>query len=964
MTMNRGYYDVFMRTCARSPGNVAIRQYECGKYHTYAYSELYGVCEYVSQNLQQLKCNKGVIALVSEKNAIIPSVIAAAHKCCTSFIFLNSPQDIEIITGKIKLSAVIVINKNRDNVQLELFGKKPDTTASMFDLNILFYSCDTTAENNFVSQHSFIATTSGSTGEPKHIQVPIQCLQPNIDDLTKLFSITSKDVIYFSTPLTFDPSMVEILLACTNGASLLIAPDLTEVLFHEDNDNSVTFWQTTPSKFFQHSNENIKNKILCARSTLKVLALGGEPLNGIKILKELKHKNNKTRIFTLYGVTEMSCWASVAELDLNKVTTGDKEVPLGNCLSETELFVQPHEKNNTMGKIILASKTRKCILLNRKNGNKEENSIKFIDTGDIGEIRNGTVFYRGRVDDTIKRFGHKINLHSIESTVMQCPRVRSCSCVWLQTPLLLIVYFSAETLSSQELLDFLKCKLDEKYWPDKVIRVDTLPTNAHGKTSKEILVNIYKKSNILQNVENIKSYLFKELKALVNKDLNYEDLQSKSFFSLGGTSFLAVTICNKLSLTFPEVGKHILPHLLSHNKSIGDVLKTITQDTNCLENKFKKSIKRNRSTSSHGENSISYKKGAGGIRNSNTVEFVVQWTFDTGKCVDASPALYKSESVLYVTVGSHSGKIVVMNANTGFIQGLIKLKSRIEAPILCVHDECVTSPCGVVGTYDGTVICFLLENCSVIWQINVGSMIKSKATYCKGVLYIASYDGNIRCIDILTSTIKETVHVSDQAISADLVLAKNEFILFGTLSGVCACLHVNTKTIIWQGSLKGPIFACPVLYDNDKYVIFAEVNGEIHCRTVEKGIKIWTYNGAKGNIFSSLCVKEINKFKWQMYFGCHDNNVYSVNITNFQPSLHWKTRVSSPVYSTPTIFNDKLILAASTDGKLWVIHSELGTVTAQYQLPGETFSSPIICDDHVFIGCRNDLLYSLKIDTK
>lgn len=131
------------------------------------------------------------------------------------------------------------------------------------------------------------------------------------------------------------------------------------------------------------------------------------------------------------------------------------------------------------------------------------------------------------------------------------------------------------------------------------------------------------------------------------------------------------------------------------------------------------------------------------------IEWCIEYTHILLKILTILPNLVCS--VLYVTVGSHSGKIVVMNANTGFIQGLIKLKSRIEAPILCVHDECVTSPCGVVGTYDGTVICFLLENCSVIWQINVGSMIKSKATYCKGVLYIASYDGNIRCIDILVS---------------------------------------------------------------------------------------------------------------------------------------------------------------------------------------------------------------------
>lgn len=42
----------------------------------------------------------------------------------------------------------------------------------------------------------------------------------------------------------------------------------------------------------------------------------------------------------------------------------------------------------------------------------------------------------------------------------------------------------------------------------------------------------------------------------------------------------------------------------------------------------------------------------------------------------------------------------------------------------------------------------------------------------------------------------------------------------------------------WRGTVGSPVFSSPVLYDNDKYVVFAEVNGEIHCRTVEKGIKV------------------------------------------------------------------------------------------------------------------------------
>lgn len=269
-------------------------------------------------------------------------------------MFLDPSQDIENVANDIKFNIIIKIQEKDASTSSELFSKKPDKTVSVFDLEIKFYDMEQSQVNSrHVPEHSFIAMTSGSTGEPKHIQVPIQCIQPNIDDLTKLFNIGPNDIIYFSTPLTFDPSMIEILLACMNSASLLIAPEKPDILFPNNRDHSITFWQTTPSKFFQNSNADIKNKILSANSTLKILALGGEPLNGIKRLKELKDWNNKTKIFTLYGVTEMSCWACAAELDLNRILT-DKEVPLGNCLSETQIHVEhDNNENKDTGKIIL-----------------------------------------------------------------------------------------------------------------------------------------------------------------------------------------------------------------------------------------------------------------------------------------------------------------------------------------------------------------------------------------------------------------------------------------------------------------------------------------------------------------------------------------------------------------------------------------------------------------------------------
>lgn len=272
-------------------------------------------------------------------------------------MFLDPSQDIDNIARDMKFSLIISIFKDEINSVSDVLCRVPDKVITVLGFCISFYNYTSPTEQLYKQiGYSFVAMTSGSTGDPKKIQVPINSIQPNIDDLTKMFQILPQDVIYFSTPLTFDPSMIEILLACMNGASLLIAPEIVDVLIpdhRKHKEHAITIWQTTPSKFLQLPNSSIK-KLLKSKSPLKILALGGEPLNGLNRLKQLKDKENKTRIFTLYGVTEMSCWACAAELDLDKVMT-DREVPLGNCLSETQVMLKPSNdsSNSTTKKIIL-----------------------------------------------------------------------------------------------------------------------------------------------------------------------------------------------------------------------------------------------------------------------------------------------------------------------------------------------------------------------------------------------------------------------------------------------------------------------------------------------------------------------------------------------------------------------------------------------------------------------------------
>ena len=52
--------------------------------------------------------------------------------------------------------------------------------------------------------------TTGTTGQPKLVRVPHCSIVPNVIDLMKRFTMSPDDIVFNSSPLTFDPSVIEV----------------------------------------------------------------------------------------------------------------------------------------------------------------------------------------------------------------------------------------------------------------------------------------------------------------------------------------------------------------------------------------------------------------------------------------------------------------------------------------------------------------------------------------------------------------------------------------------------------------------------------------------------------------------------------------------------------------------------------------------------------------------------------
>lgn len=83
-------------------------------------------------------------------------------------------------------------------------------------------------KNTFPSIHptslAYWLYTTGTTGEPKLVQVPHCCIVPNVINLRRKFVISPDDVILNAAPLTFDPSVVEVHCITWLGLPTYCAP--------------------------------------------------------------------------------------------------------------------------------------------------------------------------------------------------------------------------------------------------------------------------------------------------------------------------------------------------------------------------------------------------------------------------------------------------------------------------------------------------------------------------------------------------------------------------------------------------------------------------------------------------------------------------------------------------------------------------------------------------------------------
>jgi amino acid adenylation domain-containing protein len=344
--------------------------------------------------------------------------------------------------------------------------------------------------------------TSGSTGDPKGVQITHAMAGSFVDWAIGHFGTAPGERISGHPPLHFDLSTFDIFATLKAGAELHLVPATANLapkaLADFIRDSELTQWFSVPSTlaFMVRSGVVAEDDF----PTLERVLFCGEPMP-TPVLADWMRRVPQARYTNLYGPTETTIASSY--FDVPAVPEDEKEsLPIGLPCAGEKLVVLDEERRavpgGEIGQIYIGG-----VALSPgywRDEAKTEAAFQTVDgerlyaTGDLGWLDDGGLLrYVGRVDSQIKHRGYRIELGEIEAALNALGELSESAVVAVATEgfeatAICCAYVADDRdVTPVELRAALKRSLPAYMLPSRWTAFDALPKNQNGKIDRRAL---------------------------------------------------------------------------------------------------------------------------------------------------------------------------------------------------------------------------------------------------------------------------------------------------------------------------------------------------------------------------------------------------------------------------------------------------------------------------------------------
>jgi syringomycin synthetase protein SyrE len=421
---------------------------------------------------------------------------------------------------------------------------------------------------------AYVLFTSGSSGQPKGVLVGHGALSRRLAWLSRTYGANWQDCSAQATQVTFDPSLIELLLPLIHGGRVALPPAgrvLPESLVEFAIRHGVTIMAFVPSTLARFTDA----VTTAADLKLRVACCGGEVL--APNLAERFMLRTGARLFNVYGPTETTIFATAWECGAR---FDEAALPLGRPIDDTRIYVlDEHRRALPMGlpgEIYIGGEALALGYLLRPELDCEVfvedpfcPGARMYRTGDRGWLgMDGNLHFIGRIDRQVKLRGYRIELGEIEMVCLGIAGVRQAAAKLVEhagKPQLHVWVAASASVSAQQLQSALRRQLPDYMIPSSIHVGAALAESSAGKIDYAALPEQHSARALLPGRAPC-SALERSLLSIWEEVLGLHPIGlDDNFFDIGGDSLAAVTI---LAAIETELGRKIAMYLLAEHPTI------------------------------------------------------------------------------------------------------------------------------------------------------------------------------------------------------------------------------------------------------------------------------------------------------------------------------------------------------------------------------------------------------------
>ncbi len=335
----------------------------------------------------------------------------------------------------------------------------------------------------------------------------------------------------------------------------------------------------------------------------------------------------------------------------------------------------------------------------------------------------------------------------------------------------------------------------------------------------------------------------------------------------------------------------------------------------------------------------------------------LQWKFDSKNAIRSTPAI-NGETLFFHTV---AGDLYALDTRTGNIRWQTSLKGET---MIDVWDYYQSSPVVhnnllIIGSGNGHVYALNKETGKEAWSFQTEGVVHADPLVYDNKVYIGSFDGHLYALDITSGTPLwsfKTVgnrYFTKGAIQNGPSVFEG-MILFGSRDFNLYAIDSQTGTGLWNWMEPGSwVSATPVVSAADSLLFVGTSDSHaFYCTNAWDGTIKWKIN-LNMRVYGKAAL-----YKDYVLFGCFNGTLYAANRQTGEIAWTFHTESSlknhSVVYNEDGSFNEALFTITNEEE---LLKSENAILNL-----GSFLASPIIENNHVYIGSTDGNVYALVIE--